>query len=337
MNKKNKYIVSILIIVVAGVFFQLMNKQENNQHQKIVHPPIRIALNDFPGFAYIYIAEKKDIFKKNGVQVEIIQKPATEYYELYKNKQLDGIFVIYNNVIDMFVNGVDSKVVYVLDYSNTGDGIIGKSEFTSLADLEGSVVSFDGFNNASHVYVLKALSAVGLNESNTSFEVVAVNNVLTAIKDGKIDAGYAWEPELSKGVAKGYKLLSTAGDIPGSITDVLAFHGQIVKERPDEIQAIVKSLEEALVFLKSNRDEAISIMSEASGISIEEMANGISGVIHPGVDGNSIAMSRSSSSSSLYGSGDYFLQFLLSRGQVITIPNLEQLIDPSFVHRLKKE
>jgi NitT/TauT family transport system substrate-binding protein len=336
MNNKAKLIVSVFIVVVVGMLFLLMGDQEPDQ-SKIVRPPLRIALNNFPGFAYIYIADKKGIFKKNGVQVEIVQKSVAEYTDVYHNNQVDGIFVIYKNVIDLFVNGSDSKVVYVLDYSTTGDGIIGKSVFTSLADLKGKVVSFDGINNASHMYVLKALSSVGLDESNTSFEVVDSNNVLTAIEEGQIDAGYTWEPELSKGVAKGYKLLSTAGDIPGSITDVLAFHSSIVKERPKEIQAVVKSLVEALEFLQSNREEALSIMADGIGLSIEEMSNGVSGVIHPDIEENILAMSHSDSSRSLYEYGDYYLQFLLSRGQVVTLPNLERLIDPSFVHALKKE
>jgi NitT/TauT family transport system substrate-binding protein len=337
MNNKKALIASVFIIVVAGLLFQFMGEHETSQSQKTVHPPLRIALNSFPGFSYIYIAEKKGIFKKYGVQVELIQKQEAEIVEMYQSNQVDGILEVYTNVIDFFVQGSDSKVVYVLDYSTTGDGIIGKSELTSLADLKGQVVSFDGFNNASHLYVLKALARFGLDESNTRFEIVDASNVVTAIEEGSIDAGYTWEPELSKGVAKGYKLLSTAGDIPGSITDILAFHGPIVKERRQEIQAVVKSLFEALEFLKSHREEALSIMSEGSGVSIEDISKGISGVTHLDIEDNYLAMSRSKSSLSLYGSGDYFLQFLLSRGQVVIIPNLEKLIDPSFVQALKEE
>lgn len=254
---------------------------------------------------------------------------------MYKDRKVDGILEIYSNIISMLVKGIPSTVVYVVDYSTTGDAIIGRKELTSLADLKGRKVSFDGINTASHLYVLKALENVGLNESNTQFAVLESTEVLLAIKNGSIDAGYAWEPDISNAVTQGYRVLSTAGDIPGSITDVLAFHPQVVAERPQDVQAVVKSLVEAQTFAITHNVEALAIMAQAMSHSPEEISAGITGVVHLDLQANIVAMTRSEAPTSLYGSGEFFTRFLLNRGQLVKMPDLDQLIDARFVQHLQ--
>ena len=69
--------------------------------------------------------------------------------------------------------------------------------------------------------------------------------------------------------------MAKAGDFPGLITDVLVFTPTLIKERPDEIRAIVKSLFEAQDYLKNNRDEAVTIMAGKMGMSRKEMTVGL--------------------------------------------------------------
>jgi NitT/TauT family transport system substrate-binding protein len=297
--------------------------------------PIKIAINVWPGYAHAFIAQEKGIFKKHGVDVELIfKKDITESTQLYKNNEVDGIFNVFPDIINMNAQGIRAKVVYIADYSDTGDVIIGKPKFRFLANLKGRKVSFEGINTFSHIFVLKSLEKVGLKESEVQFEIIPALDVLNSLEKGRIDAGHAWEPITSQALQKGYKILAKAGDIPGIITDVLAFNAKVVKERPDDIQRIVKSILEAKDFIYSNRDEALEIMSRAEGMSKEEMGKGIDGVRQLDLKENIKEMQKSKEMISLYGSGKMIVDFYLNRGQLSQLPDLDEIIEPKFVMQL---
>ena len=135
-------------------------------------------------------------------------------------------------------------------------------------------------------------------------------------------------------MAKGYKILGKAGDIPGIITDVLVFNSTIIEERPDDIRAIIKSLLEARDFVHTNRDEALAIMSKAEGMSKEEMNSGIAGVYQPDLKENIEAMKKLENAASLHSSGKRIATFFLQRGQISKIPDMSEIIESRFVNEL---
>ena len=62
-------------------------------------------------------------------------------------------------------------------------------------------------------------------------------------KKGRYLQVHTYEPFISDAVKKGFKILSTGANIPGVITNVLAFHSDILQQRPQDIQNIVKSID----------------------------------------------------------------------------------------------
>jgi len=124
--------------------------------------------------------------------------------------------------------------------------------------------------------------------------------------------------------------------VPGLITDVLVFNARVIKKRPDEIKAIVKSLLEARDFLYAHKEEAIKIMAKNEDMSEAEMQEGVSGVHHPDLKENIRAMQKSDETYSLFGSGKIIADFYLKRGQLLRLPNLDKIIEPRFVEELGK-
>ena len=157
--------------------------------------------------------------------------------------------------------------------------------------------------------------------------------MLEALEKWKIDAGHTWEPVTSQAIKKGYKILGKAGDLPGIITDVLAFHPKVIQERPDEIQRIVDSLFEARDLIYSNSEEALEIMSKAEGMSKEEMEEGIKGVHHPDLKENIEAIKKSKDTKSLHGSGEIIIDFYLKKGQLSRTLDINALIEPRFLNQ----
>lgn len=299
--------------------------------------PIRIALNMWPGYAYTFIAREKGFFKKNYVEVDLVlRKNITESTRLFKNKEVDGVFSVFPDVIKFNAEGILSKIVYIADRSNEGDVIIGRPELNSLTDLKGKTISFEGVNTFSHLFVVMALESAGLKETDVLFENVPAMDVLTALEDGRIDAGHTWEPVTTHALANGSKVLARAEDIPNIIMDVLAFHEKVIEERPDDIQQIVKSLFEARDFVFSNMDKSIEIMARNVGISLDEMKRGINGACLLDLNENIKAMEDSNSKDSLYTLGKYIIDFYFNRGQLSQVPGIDNIIELKFVNNISR-
>jgi NitT/TauT family transport system substrate-binding protein len=90
--------------------------------------------------------------------------------------------------------------------------------------------------------VLKSLEKDGLTEGDVEFVNIPVQNVSSALQKGEIYAGHTYEPFIPDSLKNGFKILSTGATIPGIITNVLAFHSDIVQQRPQDIQNLVKSM-----------------------------------------------------------------------------------------------
>lgn len=323
---KPKIILSILFIICVTIGCAKVSERK----------PIKISINVWPGYAYAFIAQEKGFFVKNGVDVELVLKQNNaESVQLYKNGEVDGFFDVFTDVIIINSEGIPTKVVYVTDYSISTDVIIARPEIQSASDLKGKTVSFEDINTFSHLFVLKVLDKAGIEETDVFFKIVSPMDVLNAMEKRHIDAGHTWEPITSRALQKGCKIIARAGDIPGVITDVLAFHAHLIQERPDDIQRIVKSLLEARNFLDSNRAEALEIMARTEGITREETESGIRGVYLLNLNENINTMKDSKEAASLYRSFDTITEFYFRSGQLSEKPDFETVIEPKFVEAVE--
>jgi NitT/TauT family transport system substrate-binding protein len=187
--------------------------------------------------------------------------------------------------------------------------------------------------------VLKALEKVGLAEGDVEFANVPVQNVTQELEEGRIDAGHIYQPYTTEALKKGYQILFAAGSIPGTITDVLVFRSDVIQQRPQEVQSVIKSIIEAQNYYETHKPESLQIMSSKSGISEQEIKNGLESVTLPSLKENfvNVMNNKSHEITSLYSSGKYISEFFLNRGQINEYPDFKQIIDPDFVNALYEE
>ena len=295
--------------------------------------PIRIAINVWSGYAVAYLAQEKGFFKKNNVDVELVLRESTpESLALFTDGETDGCFDVFSDIIMLNARGISAQVVYIVDYSNEGDVIIGRPEIKALSELRGKTVGFEGIDTFSRIFVLNALEKARVEESDLRFSNVKAHDVLKALDAGDIDAGHTWEPTKSEALKKGYKILAKAGDYPGMITDVLVFNATVLKERPEDVFAIVRSLAEALEYQREHLEEAVTIMAEKMGMSEQEMASGLAGIYQPGLK-EGLAL-LTGEDPLFKDTGKKIFDFSIKRGQVSRFVEIDDMIDPKFVTEL---
>ena len=322
----------LIYLIFSLIIFSLIMITSCSQQAEKKNEPIKIGLTGWPGYAYVYIAQEKGFFKNNNVDVELKLTPqAAENFGWYKNGETDAFLDPLSNAIDANDQGIRTKIVYAIDYSDEGDVIVGKSSFASLADLKGKKIGFEGINSFSHIFVVASMQKAGLKESDYELKNVAAQDVPDLMAKGEIDAGHTWEPAKSMALSQGSKILAKAGDIPGLIIDVFGVKAELVEKRPDDIRAIIKSMNEAREFFVAHPDEGLEIMSRGTGIPIEELKSGIAGARQLNLEENVGAMQQDGS---VYNSAKITIDFYTERGQLSKIPDLSNIIDPTFVEGL---
>jgi len=316
-------IVGIVLIGGLGTYFTTTNISEESK------TPIKIAINEWPGYAHAFIAQEKGIFEKNGVAVELVfDRDYTTSQQRYIDGEVDGVFEVLPDTMFRNTQGLPSKVVYLMDYSETGDVIVGS--VNSIEELRGQTIGVEGINTFSHIFALKTIESYGMTEGDVLFEIVLAQDVVKKIDDGTIQAGHTWEPTKSEAIEKGYSVLANAGDFPYLVTDVLVFSEEIIKLRPDDIKKIVECMFMAQQFQISNPDESIRIMAEAENVPIESMKLGLEAVFMTDLDEN-IKVMNPSNDPTLKNAIEVIAQFYLERGQISYKPTFDELIESKFV------
>jgi NitT/TauT family transport system substrate-binding protein len=227
----------------------------------------------------------------------------------------------------------------VLDYSGTGDVILGSKNMT-VEDLKGKRIGVEGLNTYSHIFVLQTLAKAGLYEKDVQFANIAAQDMVNALNSRQIDAGHTYGPAKIAGIRSGYDIIATAEDAPAIIADVLIFNSKVVDTRPEAVEAVVKSINQGTEYFDKNKENTYLLLSNFFNMSTDEVQDGFEGIQVLGLEDNIKAMNRSSSHRSnfttLYESGDIIANYLLERGQIRQIPNLSEIIDPRFIYAISR-
>jgi NitT/TauT family transport system substrate-binding protein len=331
----NKLIIIPFVISVIVIGGLLTFSTSSIVFEGTIKTPIKIAINEWPGYAQAFIAEEKGFFEKNGVDVELVfDRDYTSSQKRYVDGEVDGIFEVLPDTIFRNTQGLPSKVVYVLDYSESGDVIIGS--VNSIEELRGQTIGVEGINTFSHIFVLKTIESFGMSEGDVFFEIVLAQDVVKKIDDGTIQAGHTWEPTKSEAIKKGYNILADAGNLPYLVTDVLAFNKKIIEKRPDDILKIVLSLSEAQEFQKINPDESYRIMAEAENVDPTSMKLGWEAVFMTDLDEN-IKVMNPTIDPTLENAIEMISEFYLERGQISYNSTFDELIESKFVNQLNQD
>lgn len=296
---------------------------------------VKIAHSTWVGYGPLYIARDTGIFKKHGVDVELIkiEKPTDRFPALIAGK------------IDVIASTVDTALLYMktpdafqyvlaIDDSNGGDGIVATKDIKTVADLKGKKVAF-AQGSVSQFYLDVLLDKAGVKESDLTAIDMGPGDAGTAFVAGKVDAAVTWEPHLTKGKqSPNGHLLTDSSKTPGLITDVFIANKGWVGTHQKEIKAIVAAWNEAVAYYGAHPDESVAIMAKGVGGFLEdpkEFKETLTGIKFYGGPENKVFFGTAAKPGPLYGVVKQAIDIWSAHGklQVKTAP--EQLIDYSFV------
>jgi NitT/TauT family transport system substrate-binding protein len=290
-------------------------------------PPLKVGWDLWPGDYPIVIAAELGLFEKHGLRVEPIRYDVTSQKPLdFAGGKLDGAMLVIGDLLPVVTDN-NAKVVLVFDNSAGADHIVATPEIAGVADLRGKRIGAS-IGLFSELFVRQMLAANGLTPDDVTLVDIDPETVPEAIP-ARIDAGHTWNPHTAKALATGNHVIFSSADTPGLIPDVLAFHTSIAQERPDDIRGFIAAWFEALDYWQANPEAAAQVIAKHTGLEPQEIS--AEGVKMFSLEDSRHAFERGADTTSLYFTSQLYIDFLVSTGSLTTLPDINQLIDPSFL------
>lgn len=232
-------------------------------------PPqlIRIGINPWPGYEFLYLAEQKEFYQEEGLNVKIVHYSSLEdVLRALKQGQIDGMGSTVIELIQVTRMGKAAKIVMVSDYSHGADVIVTRDHITQLSQLRGMRVGLE-FQSVGIFMLARALDKAGLSLDDVKVLNMPQLEMARAFEAGEIDVAITYPPTSMEILAQARaRVLFDSSAIPGEVLDVISLDASVLASQPELQGRLFKVWDRALAYAASNKAEAYAIMAQREQI-----------------------------------------------------------------------
>lgn len=275
---KKKVLSAVLVLTMALSLCACGDSKDSGSGEAT---KVTLGTTSWPTNMFFYLAEEKGYFEENGVDVTIQDfSSTTESTNAFVGGQLDFVTFASSETISPFAQGGEFSIVLETDKSNGSEGLVATSDIKTIEDLKGKTVATQLYS-VDHMFLLTLLDEKGMSESDVNIVDMSIQESGNAFIAGQCDAACIWDPYFSQAKDAGGTELFSSADDPDLITDVLGASKSLCEDDPEAVTAVVKSFFQAVDFWRENPDEANEFMGEKLGVTAEEFAAQMEGLLIP--------------------------------------------------------
>lgn len=259
-------IIALMLVLGVGLIFAM-------QYHPGMRPAWRIAITNWPGFDYLYLADKKGFFKQNGLNIQLIPiNSMTDMRTAYERSIIDGYTGTVMDVADSLQdNRTDSRIVLVTDYSTGGDQLLADPSITTIADLKGKRFGVEVTSSLERYLMLRALEGSGITLADLDIRPYSQTVMVELTLDHTLDGLMTYEPYASKVQAnRPMRILFDSSSIPQEVVDVLVVSDNMLTSEKDLSQRLQLAWQSAVDYANAHPDETNAILAQRYGISMDE-------------------------------------------------------------------
>jgi NitT/TauT family transport system substrate-binding protein len=227
---------------------------------------LTIAMTVWVGYGPMFLARDLGFYKKRGLDVDLrIVSDSSLSMGAMAAGQIQGTAVTLDEILKYRSPEFCFKAVMALDDSHGADGMVAGKNITSIAQLKGDKIAMNE-GSTSQFWFNYLLSKQGMDQSEFKVVNMTADDAAAAFIAGRVPAAVTWEPNLSfvKEHDKGKVLINSAAT-PGVILDVLVLRCDTIKNDPQDVQALVDGVLEAVDYTKTHQAAAYADMAKSVG------------------------------------------------------------------------
>ena len=243
---------------------------------------LSIGTNNWIGFQPFYIAREKQYFNEQAVKLVELNNSTDVMHEL-RSRQLDGAALTMDEVFTLLEQGVDMRVVLLVDISNGADAVLAKDNIQSVAGLADKKVAVE-YSAVGATLLNAALTSAGLHTDDIQIVPCAWDKHIECFRES--DAVVTFEPAKTKILNLGARVLFDSSQIKGRIIDVLSIRADVIEEKADAVRSLINAYFQALDYMKTKPAMANEIIQQRTKLTADEVAVTLEGITIPGLAGN---------------------------------------------------
>lgn len=248
----------------------------------------RMGIEPWLGYGPWRIAGRQKLFEKNGLDVKITNFDTDDQINsAFAAGKLDGTNIATHTALRFAATGLPIKIVLLEDVSEKADAILAGPGIKTIKDLKGKKVAFEE-GTTSDILLSYALAANGMSKDDIKPVPTPAADAGSAFIAGKVPVAVTYEPYLTTALKqnKDAKLLYTAGEHPGLVSDVFVVSEDTMKQKPGQVAALVKTWGEAVDAYAKDEAGGQKIITEAVGSKPGELKTAFEGVRFYDLDDN---------------------------------------------------
>jgi NitT/TauT family transport system substrate-binding protein len=237
---------------------------------------LRIGTNVWIGSEPLYLA--RELGRLDAATVQLVEYPsASEVLRAFRNQAIDGMVISLDELFGLAADGLQPRIIVVVDVSHGADVVVGRRGMRSMRDLAGKSVAVE--SGALGAFVLsRALTLNGMQASDVNVVHLESNEQPSAFEKGRVDGAVTFDPYRTQLLRAGAVTLFDSTKIPGEIVDLLAVRASIVEQRPKALQALLGGWFDALDYMSRDPKDAarrMGIRQQTTGEQFLEAQRGL--------------------------------------------------------------
>ena len=323
----------LLSFAIATNWHKIPSKASSNSSQN-PKPAVVIGYSNWAGWWPWAIAESEGLFTKNEANVEL------KWYDNYSKSMedlasgyIDGNCQTLNDTISFVVDAVKGEVaVLVNDNSAGNDKIVAAAGIDGIKDLKNKRVAVEAGVVDDFLLTL-ALEKEGMSRDDVQIIDIETGAAAEAFVAGQADAVGAFPPFwLNALQRKGSKEIASSKDFPGAIPDLLVVTQELIKEQPEQVQALIDTWFDILQFMSDRPAQADKILADRAGVSYKEFQLFKEGTKIFTLEENLEAFSKGDNMKHLPYAAFKISDFLVNKLKSIDKePNLSKILNQNFI------
>src|SRR5262245_16196788 len=153
---------------------------------------LRIGTNVWIGGEPLYLA--RDLGYLSAKTVQLVEYPsASEVQRAFRNQTIDGMVISLDEVLGIAVDGLEPRIILVVDVSHGADAVVGRSGMRTMKDLKGKRIAVE--SGALGAFVLsRALALNGMGPGDVDVVHLESNEQPAAFAKGEVDGAVTFDP-----------------------------------------------------------------------------------------------------------------------------------------------
>ena len=245
---------------------------------------LRIGTNVWIGSEPLYLS--RELGRLDPESVQLVEYPsASEVLRAFRNEAIDGMVISLDELFGLAADGLQPRIVLIVDVSNGADVVVGRRGMRTMRDLKGRSVAVE--SSALGAFVLsRALALNAMQASDVNVVHLESNEQPEAFDKGQVDGAVTFDPYRAQFLKAGAQTLFDSRQIPGEIVDLLAVRASVIDRKPKAVQTLLAGWFSALDYMQREPVDAarrMGIRQQASG---EQFLDGLRGLHIPSREEN---------------------------------------------------